>query len=285
MTTDIIEINDFIVLIEQSNAEKTTIEKCSFDDDIIGFSFYGSGNVTLNILYGKEKKVYQNTSGIAISFFGNNKVTFLHEIAPNKALQSISIFSTIKNIHKLPQQEFEIYKKSLHKLLQPKMDFVEGPNVFMTPNMQNAVAKIFNTTYKDATRMLFIKSQVTELLSHFFALISKPTKSTISKNEIEKLYNAKKILSNNIASPPSLNELSKQIGLNNFKLKKNFKELFGVPVFKYLQNERLDKAHDLLRNGNTNIQETAWFVGYESVSSFSNAFHKKFGFRPSEIKK
>jgi AraC family transcriptional regulator, transcriptional activator of the genes for pyochelin and ferripyochelin receptors len=98
------------------------------------------------------------------------------------------------------------------------------------------------------------------------------------------LYEAKEILSNNLDAPPSLSELSKKIGLNSFKLKKNFKELFGVPVFKYLQNQRMEKAYELLQGGNVTIQEAAWNVGYDSLSSFSNAFSKKYGFRPSEIK-
>ena len=104
------------------------------------------------------------------------------------------------------------------------------------------------------------------------------------KTEREKLYEAKEILSNNLDTPPSLNELSKIIGLNTFKLKKDFKELFGVPVFKYLQNERMNKAHDLIRTNEATVQEAAWHVGYDSLSSFSNAFTKKFGFRPSEIR-
>ena len=79
-------------------------------------------------------------------------------------------------------------------------------------------------------------------------------------------------------------ELSRQIGLNTFQLKKDFKELFGVPVFKYLQNERMSTAHDLIRTQKATVQEAAWHVGYDSLSSFSNAFNKKFGFRPSEIK-
>jgi len=106
----------------------------------------------------------------------------------------------------------------------------------------------------------------------------------IKEAEREKLYEAKEILAKNLDAPPSLSELSKQIGLNSFKLKKNFKELFGVPVFKYLQNQRLAKAYELLRSGNVTIQEAAWNVGYDSLSSFSNAFSKKYGFRPSEIK-
>ena len=86
-------------------------------------------------------------------------------------------------------------------------------------------------------------------------------------------------------SPPSLSELSRQIGLNSFKLKKHFKELFGVPVFKYLQNERLNRANELLRREDLTVQEVAWDVGYDSLSSFSNAFTKKFGYRPSEVRR
>ena len=102
--------------------------------------------------------------------------------------------------------------------------------------------------------------------------------------EREKLNQAKDILLNNLDNPPSLSEISRQIGLNTFKLKKNFKEVFGVPVFKYLQNERLTLAHKMIRNQEATVQEAAWHVGYDSLSSFSNAFEKKFGYRPSQIK-
>ncbi len=88
----------------------------------------------------------------------------------------------------------------------------------------------------------------------------------------------------NLENPPSLNDLSKQIGLNTTKLKKEFKEVFGLPVFKYLQNERLSISHKLISEKKTTVQEAAWQVGYDSLGSFSNAFSKKFGYRPSQIK-
>ncbi len=106
----------------------------------------------------------------------------------------------------------------------------------------------------------------------------------VSTSEREKLLQAKSILINNLENPPSLTDLSKEIGLNTYTLKKEFKELFGVPVFKYLQNERLTRAHKMISNEDATVQEAAWQVGYDSLSSFSNAFAKKFGYRPSQIK-
>ncbi len=284
MTTDILEINDFVVLIEQSNCAETSFERCDLDEQVIGISFYGSGDVELSISFGKKTKTVTNSSGMATSFYGNKHVAFMHKISPEKPLQSVSIFSTLNNINKLPKQEKDVYIKHLNSLLHPSDDYVLGPYFNMTPEMQIAVSKIFKTEYKGALRKMFLQSQIIELLAHFFAHISEKKVETIKGSEKEKLYYAKTILSENMATPPSFNELSKMIGLNSNKLKKNFKELFGVPVFKYLQNERLNKAHELLRSSEMNIQEVSWFVGYESVSSFSNAFLRKFGYRPSKVR-
>lgn len=285
MTTDIIEINNFIVLIEQSNAEKTIVQKCDIDGEAVGFAFYGSGNVELEIKYENKSITVNNTTGIAISFFGNSLVEFSHKIEPDKPLQSISIFSKLKNLQALPEVERGIFNEYLPQLIDPKANFVEGPSFYMTPDMQNAVQKIMATQYTGSSRYMFLKSQVTELLSHFFAYIATEKVSGITNVDRDKLIQAKEIIVNNISKPPSLSELSKLIGLNNNKLKKNFKELFGIPVFKFLQEERLNKAYEILSNNKgMSVQETAWFVGYESFSSFSNAFQKKFGARPNEIK-
>ncbi len=287
MTRDIIALNDFIVLIEHSTAEETIIDKCGFEDEVIGIAFYGSGNVLLSINHGDEKRVFNNTKGFVMSFFINDKVEFVHTISPEKPLESIVVVCSLANLKKLPNPEWEVFNEQLKDLVNPQSDYVEGPNLYMTSEMQVAVDKIFKTTYKGKTRMMFLRSQVTELLAHFFALLAEgPAESVVVKEqEREQLYRAKAILTNNMVAPPSLNELSKLIGLNSYKLKKNFKALFGMPVFKYLQQERLTKAHELLRSKDLTIQEVAWDVGYDSLSSFSNAFAKQFGYRPSEIKR
>ncbi|MGC3947636.1 MAG: AraC family transcriptional regulator [Chryseolinea sp.] len=282
MTTDIIELHNFIVLIEQSKASTTVVQRCSIDTDVVGFAFYGSGNVELEIKHNDQTKYVTNTTGMAISFYGNQRVEFSHKIAPDRPLQSISIFTRIERLHTLPQSEQQIFQEKLPQLLRPEENFVKGPSFYMNVDMQHAVQKVFSTAYSGNTRLLFLKSQVNELLAHFFALLSAERNTEIENSD--KLFKAKDIIVNNIAQPPSLTELSKLIGLNSNKLKRNFKELFGLPVFKYLQEERLRKAYELLCGHEMSVQETAWYVGYESLSSFSNAFQKKYGLRPYELR-
>ena len=284
MTTDIIELNDFIVLIEQSNTNKTIVQKCEIDGDAVGFAFYGSGNVELEIKHNQQTKYLVNTTGLAICFFGNQKVEFSHKIKPDKPLQSISIFTKLKNLNTLSQAEREIFENYLPQLLNPEEHFVKGPSFYMTLEMQLAVQKIFSTPYTGNTRLLFLKSQVNELLAHFFALLTSDKKTDLSEIDKNKLFQAKEIVTTNYCTPPSISQLSQMVGLNSNKLKRNFKELFGIPVFKYIQEERLNKAYELLRESEKTVQESAWEVGYESLSSFSNAFHKKFGMRPNDVK-
>lgn len=284
MTRDIININNFIILVEEANTDKVTIDSCYFDEPVIAVALYGSGNVHLSMNWGDKKKEYENTKGLALSFYADEAVECAHTVSPEKPLQCLVIATAPRNLQNLPNGEGELFTDLLQQLVNPVASYVEGPRFFMTPEMQHIVDNIFNNEYEGKAKMMFFRSQITALLSHFFWQLSKMQTEVIKSPEREKLLQAKEILSDNLDAPPSLTELSRQIGLNTFALKKEFKELFGVPVFKYLQNERMTKAHELIRSQSATVQEAAWHVGYDSLSSFSNAFTKKFGFRPSEIK-
>ncbi len=285
MTRDIIDINDFTILVEESSAQEITSDSCTFDEGVIAVAFYGSGNVDLSVKYGSKTKDFSHTKGMALSFYADQQVEFVHTVSAAKPLACIVIATATRNLGQLPNQEGKIFSQLLHQLVNPVDHYVAGPQFYMTPQMQLVVDQVFNNQYQGKTKMMFFRSQMTALLSHFFGHLSEMKEGELKQEEREKLFQAKEILSQNLETPPSLTELSRQIGLNSFKLKKNFKVLFGVPVFKYLQNERLTKAHELIRNQDVSIQEAAWHVGYDSLGSFSNAFAKKFGFRPSGIKR
>ncbi|WP_411895611.1 helix-turn-helix domain-containing protein [Winogradskyella sp. A2] len=284
MTRDTININDFIILVEEAKSDETTIDSCFFDEPIIAVAFYGSGNVDLSVKYGNKQKEFNYTKGLALSFYADDNVEFIHTVSASKPLECLVIATSINAIEALPNDEGELFSEMLNQLVNPSDHYVEGPSFFMTPDMQSIVDSLFNIKYKGKTKMMFFRSQITALLSHFFGQLATLKTEKIKSLEREKLDLAKKILLDNIDDPPSLTELSKQIGLNTFKLKRDFKALFGVPVFKYLQNERLTLANKMIRNEEATVQEAAWHVGYDSLSSFSNAFEKKFGYRPSQIK-
>ncbi|WP_298504426.1 AraC family transcriptional regulator [uncultured Maribacter sp.] len=284
MNRDFIHIKDFVILVEEANANKIEVDSCYFDEPLIAVAFYGLGNVDLTVKYGQERKIFRNTKGLALSFYANQEVEFEHTVSPGKSLKCLVVATKLSSLEQLPNEEGELFTDLLHELANPKDHFVKGPSFFMTPEMENIVDAIFLNNYSGKTKMMFFRSQITALLSHFFGQLALKQQKASKLIHREQLDKAKNILLENLENPPSLSELSQAIGCNTTRLKKEFKAIFGVPVFKYLQNERLASAHKLISENEATVQEAAWQVGYDSLSSFSNAFAKKFGYRPSQIK-
>ncbi|WP_353778729.1 helix-turn-helix domain-containing protein [Winogradskyella sp. 3972H.M.0a.05] len=284
MTRDIIDINDFTILVETAFSKDVIKDSCRFDEPVIAVAFYGSGNVNLEMKSPTGSREFNYTKGLALSFFADEHVDCIHTVTKDNPLECIVIATATRNLQNLPNQEGELFSELLGKLVNPTDHYVEGPSFFMTPDMHQIVDRLFNITYTGKTKMMFFRSQITALLSHFFGQLALNHTQGFKSIDKKRLEMAKEILSNNLDNPPSLTELSKTLGLNTTKLKKEFKEVFGLPVFKYLQNERLTTAHGLISNNQATVQEAAWHVGYDSLSSFSNAFAKKFGYRPSQIK-
>ena len=284
MTTEFIEVNDWVVMKEQSVLGQSTIEVCDAEEAALGFLFYGSGQVRTEIKYHNRQKMFQAARGQATSFFSSADVQFTHHVFGGQALKSIGILLSVTHLQDLVAVHPEGYS-SLKQILNPQDDFVFGPSYLMTPDMQQAVDKIFNSTYTGVTQKLLIESQAIELMAHFLGMATQDKEHpTIRKQDKERLFAAKDILTENLETPPSLSELSRLVGLNDYKLKKGFKQLFGMPVYKYLQQERLKVAHNLLKDKEISVYQAALSVGYESLSSFSNAFNEKFGYRPSKVK-
>ena len=88
------------------------------------------------------------------------------------------------------------------------------------------------------------------------------------------------LLKQNLAEPPSLEELGKKIGCSHFYLSRIFSTQTGHTITQHLRELRMERAAELLKAGEHNVTETATEVGYNSLSHFSAAFHETFGCCP-----
>ncbi len=109
------------------------------------------------------------------------------------------------------------------------------------------------------------------------------TTTSMKKDDVEKILNAKRIVEENIQSPYSLIELSRKVGINDFKLKKGFKEVVGTTVFGYLYAIRMEKAHSYLLNDKKMVSEVAFLVGYKNAQHFIVAFKKRYHILPGQL--
>ncbi len=88
------------------------------------------------------------------------------------------------------------------------------------------------------------------------------------------------LLKQDLAEPPSLEELGKKIGCSHFYLSRIFSAQTGHTITQHLRELRMERAAELLKAGEHNVTEAATEVGYNSLSHFSAAFHETFGCCP-----
>ncbi|NJP21566.1 MAG: helix-turn-helix transcriptional regulator [Hydrococcus sp. CRU_1_1] len=101
--------------------------------------------------------------------------------------------------------------------------------------------------------------------------------SSLSLDDVDRVYHAKEILIKNFNNPPSLIELARLVNLNDRKLKQGFRQIFGTTVFGYLHDYRMQQAYQLLSIGRIGVKKAANSVGYNSPTSFNTAFKKSLG--------
>lgn len=171
-----------------------------------------------------------------------------------------------------------------------KLSLNENAKLIATGNykhtrLQAVIKEIIEAAQPGFIRRIFLESKVLELLSiQLHQAETKAATKGFSKDDVVRLQEAKHIIAQNLQTPCSLIELARKTGLNDFKLKKGFKALFGHTVFGYLFELRMDNAYSLLQDGKS-VSEVAEIIGYKNPHHFTAAFKKKFGFLPSQVAK
>ncbi|GAA3404346.1 helix-turn-helix transcriptional regulator [Paenibacillus hodogayensis] len=153
------------------------------------------------------------------------------------------------------------------------------------------ILQMLDCSYMSVMRHMYLEGKALELLAgsiETFLFGEGPSGSPasgLSRSDREKVREAEELLLGRMEAPPSLLELSRLVGLNDYKLKIGFKEQYGKSVFAYLRDRRLEKAWSLLQTGEISVSQASVMVGYANFSHFAETFRKQFGIRPSDIRR
>ncbi|MEM8611828.1 MAG: AraC family transcriptional regulator [Cyanobacteria bacterium P01_H01_bin.105] len=199
---------------------------------------------------------------------------------------------SVLTINVAPDWLSELIPETLEREALGKTIAVQTPQVeilgtvgWTTPSMLAAVQQILTCPYQGNVRQLYLESKTLELLALKLEQMRQPEvaddhKITLKSDDIHRLYQARHILLTDIEHPPSLMELARQVGINDFKLKRGFRQIFGTTVFGCLYDYRMERAKQLLDTRTLKVAQIAQTVGYANPSQFSAAFKRKFGFSP-----
>ena len=105
--------------------------------------------------------------------------------------------------------------------------------------------------------------------------------SRLDEQFLEKIKNC---VNEQISNPDfSVEMLAKEVAMSRSQLHRKLKSLVDVSATDYIRDIRLQKAAELLKEGELNITQVSYEIGISSLSYFSKAFKDKYGVTPSEF--
>jgi AraC family transcriptional regulator len=158
-----------------------------------------------------------------------------------------------------------------------------APPVRLTAKHQELIGTLRQPPVFASAQKLWYQAKTLEIMSAF--LFKPPAEkelfchrqNRLAQDRVERVV---AILKRNLAEPPTLEALGKEVGCSSFYLSRIFSQEVGKTISQYLRALRMERAAELLREGKHNVTEVAMEVGYASSSHFSTAFHETFGCCP-----
>ena len=116
----------------------------------------------------------------------------------------------------------------------------------MPATMANLIQEMLHNPYEEKLRDFYYENCVRELLFFHLAQGKRSTPSELDDRDIAAIYQADSIITSNLHEHFTIDKLSRMAGTNQFKLKKGFRQLFGMGVFHRLLFLRMEHAKTLL---------------------------------------
>lgn len=150
--------------------------------------------------------------------------------------------------------------------------------------IKDAALRLERLLGDDSSSSLLVHSATLEFLAwHLKAFNPAVHHEQICRREQKQLLAARERLLMDLSAPPTIEQLARETGLNQLKLKRGFKAMFEVSIYALFQRERMGKARELLQQHG--VTDTASMLGYSNISHFSVAFRKQYGVLPRDARR
>ena len=137
---------------------------------------------------------------------------------------------------------------------------------------------------KSSLAQLITSRQI--MFNKFYTGITKQGKDKTTSLDTEFIQKILHFITENISDAQlSVELLSSKMFLSRSQLYRKIKTLTGVSVNEFIRNVRLEKAKQLIEQGNNNMNEISYKVGFTSPSYFTKCYKNKYGHLPTQENK
>ncbi|WP_222982863.1 helix-turn-helix transcriptional regulator [Flagellimonas meishanensis] len=268
----------FILKIQNDTREPKEIER-EIDSSHIQFHFCLKGRSKFNFNQGNYH--LEVTEENSLLLYNTQKDLPLHlMVYPNSWL--LSVVMTIRMFHSLFSKEAD-YIPFLSSDNKEKKYYAQE---MVSPAIAVVLSQLMNYNLHPSVKQLYVKGKVYELVSLYF---NKTEEADLEQcpyladeDNVRRIKMAKEIMISRMVEPPTLTELSEEIGLSLRKLKEGFKQIYGDSVYGFLFDYKMEYARKMLETGKHNVNEVGLKVGYSTASHFIASFKKKYGTTPKK---
>lgn len=129
------------------------------------------------------------------------------------------------------------------------------------------------------------KRSAREIAVECYSLLDELLQPTPGTGIPPELAEIQRKICGNLDKPLPLNALAKEAGMSLSAMNRLFREYLKMPPHRYIREQRMRAAEEMLRLNALSVKETAAAAGYENALNFSTEFRKFYGYPPSAVKR
>lgn len=274
----LIEDGFYVLKIQNDSIYNQTVTR-EIDSSYIQFHFCLKGGAKFIFNEGRYALEVPEDNSLLLY---NTQIDLPLNLVLNANSWMVSIVMTIRKFHSLFSREADYIPFLSTDNKDKKYYSQEG----VSPAIAVVLSQVMNYNLHRSIKELYIKGKVYELISLYFNKSQdadvEQCPFLVDEDNVKRIRNAKEIIISRMAEPPSLQELSEEIGLSLKKLKEGFKQIYGDSVYSFLFDYKMEYARKMLESGKHNVNEVGLKVGYSTSSHFIAAFKKKYSTTPKK---
>ncbi len=178
----------------------------------------------------------------------------------------------------------------LRALAGTELAAARNARIGLTPELFRAAQWIHGSRYSvlSSVRAAYLEGLATEMVCQIVTDLAvedaREWRRSLLSRDRRRIHEARDYLSQHYASPPTIPQLARMVGMNQTKLKAAFKQLLSLTIYEYVLQRRMEAAAQMLVEAELSVAEIAYRVGYDYPANFSSAFKRYYGCLPRDWK-
>jgi AraC family transcriptional regulator len=188
---------------------------------------------------------------------------------------------------KRPQSFTAIYLDPLNlpDELPNRLDRLQASRLYFSDNPLITTIRKLHSGLRDCTQFddLYLESLSTSAAFELAALGSADNESAKIRLTAVNLSRIEDYVVANVEHGITLDQLASLAGLSKYYFIRAFRAARGRTPYQYVIEQRIERAKELISNGDIKVSEVAQRVGFKSTSKFIQTFRRILGVTPGQI--